>query len=208
MLAIWFKLLKKFGITEVLINAHANIAHVRQFLLGRFQDFQVTLAEEPELLGSAGTLAANRAWVGSDSSFWVLYADVLTNANLDRMRRFHESHLSAATLGVYRVSDPRRCGIAVVDPSGLVERFVEKPTDPPGNLAFSGVLIGTQELFEVIPPQRPADIGFDVIPRLTGRMFAYPIPEFLQDIGTMENYRQAQVDWPGVQGRHEDRFSL
>jgi mannose-1-phosphate guanylyltransferase len=198
LLEIWFKLLKKFGITEVLVNAHTNAAQVRQFLLDRFPDRRVTLAEEPELLGSAGTLAANQRWVGSDPSFLVLYADVLTNTNLEKMVRFHECHPSAATLGVYRVPDPNRCGIAVVDPSGRIERFVEKPAEPPGNLAFSGILVGTQTLLEAIPRKRPADIGFDVLPRLAGQMFAYPIPEFLLDIGTMENYQQAQLNWPGV----------
>jgi mannose-1-phosphate guanylyltransferase len=198
LLEIWLKLLEKFGITEVLVNAHANSVQVRQFLRGRFPNHQVTVAEEPELLGSAGTLAANQGWVGSDPSFLVLYADVLTNTNLEKMLRFHESHPSTATLGVYCVPDPHRCGITVVDPSGRIERFVEKPAEPPGNLAFSGILIGTQKLLEVIPAKRPADIGFDVLPRLAGRMFAYPIPEFLLDIGTMENYQQAQLDWPGI----------
>jgi mannose-1-phosphate guanylyltransferase len=198
LLGIWFKLLKKFGITEVLVNTHANSVQVRQFLLGHFPDHQVTLTEEPELLGSAGTLAANRGWIGSDPTFLVLYADVLTNTNLEKMLRFHECHPSAATLGVYEVPDPRRCGIAVADPSGRVERFEEKPTDPPGSLAFSGILVGTQTLFEMIPPKRPADVGFDVLPRLAGQMFAYRIPEFLLDIGTMENYQQAQLRWPGV----------
>ncbi len=198
LLGIWFKLLEKFGITKVLVNAHANVVQVRQFLRGRFPNHQVTVAEEPELLGSAGTLAANQGWVGSDPTFFVLYADVLTNTDLEKMLRFHGCHPSAATLGVYRVPDPSRCGIAVVDPSGRIERFVEKPAEPPGNLAFSGILIGTQKLLEVIPAKRPADIGFDVLPRLAGRMFAYPIPEFLLDIGTMENYQQAQLDWPGI----------
>lgn len=198
LLEIWFKLLKKFAVTEVLVNAHANRAQVGQFLHGKFPDLQITLAEEPHLLGSAGTLAENLEWIGSDPSFLVLYADVLTNANLENMLRFHECHPSAATLGVYRVPDPRRCGIAVGDLSGRVERFVEKPEEPPGNLAFSGILIGTQSLLKVIPRKRPAGIGFDVLPQLAGQMFAYPIPEFLLDIGTMENYQQAQLDWPGV----------
>jgi mannose-1-phosphate guanylyltransferase len=198
LLEIWFKLLEKFGITQVLVNSHANSAQVREFLRGRFPNHQVTLAEEPELLGSAGTLAANRGWLGSGKSFFVLYADVLTNMNLENMLRFHRCHPSAATLGVYRVPDPSRCGIAIVDPFGRIERFVEKPTEPPGNLAFAGIMIGTETLLEVIPRKRPADIGFDVLPVLAGRMFAYPIPEFLMDIGTIENYRQAQLDWPGV----------
>jgi NDP-sugar pyrophosphorylase family protein len=114
------------------------------------------------------------------------------------MLRFHERHPSAATLGVYRVPDPSRCGIAVVDQSSRIERFVEKPLEPPGNLAFSGILIGTQALLGAIPRKCPADIGFDVLPRLAGQMYAYTIPEFLLDVGTIENYQQAQLNWPGV----------
>jgi mannose-1-phosphate guanylyltransferase len=198
LLAIWFELLKKYGITEVLVNTHAHRSAVARFLRGRFPNRHVILAEEPELLGSAGTLAANREWVGAEPSFWVLYADVLTNAHLENMLRFHESHPSAGTLGVYRVPDPRRCGIAVVDQAGRIERFLEKPAEPPGNLAFAGLLIGTPALLEAIPPQRPADLGFDVFPRLAGQMFAYPIREFLLDVGTPENYQHAQSSWPGL----------
>jgi len=198
LLAIWFELLKKHGVTDVLVNAHAHRAVVARFLSGRFPDLHITLAEEPELLGSAGTLAANREWVGAESHFWVLYGDVLTNAHLENMLRFHESHASAATLGVYRVPDPKRCGIAVADQEGRIERFLEKPDNPPGNLAFAGILLGTRALLEVIPPHRPADLGFDVFPRLAGQMFAHPIREFLLDVGTPENYQQAQLSWPGL----------
>lgn len=198
LLAIWFTLLKKYGITEVLVNAHAHSSAVAQFLRGRFPNHHVTLSREPELLGTAGTLAANREWVGAESSFWVFYGDVLTNTHLENMLRFHESHPSAATLGVYRVPDPRRCGIAVVDQASRIERFMEKPVEPPGNLAFAGILIATQALLRAIPPQRPADLGFDVFPRLAGQMFAYPIRDFLMDVGTIENYQQAQLSWPGL----------
>jgi mannose-1-phosphate guanylyltransferase len=198
LLAIWLELLEKYGVTEVLVNAHAHHSAVAQFLLGRFPNLRITLAEEPELLGSAGTLAANRNWVGAESTFWVLYGDVLTNTHLQNMLRFHQSHPSAATLGVYRVPDPRRCGIAVVDQAGKIERFVEKPAEPPGNLAFAGLLVGTRALLEAIPPPRPADLGFDVFPCLGGQMFAYPIREFLLDVGTPENYQQAQLRWPGL----------
>ena len=198
LLAVWFELLEKYGITEILVNAHAHRAVVAQFLFGRFPNHHITLAEEPQLLGSAGTLAANREWVGAESIFWVLYGDVLTNAHLENMLRFHGSHPSAATLGVYHVPDPGRCGIAVVDELGRIERFLEKPAEPPGNLAFAGLLVGTQALLEAIPPQRPADLGFDVFPRLAGQLFAYPIREFLLDVGTPENYQQAQLSWPGL----------
>ena len=80
----------------------------------------------------------------------------------------------------------------------MIHQFVEKPKTPVGNLAFSGVMIGTPEMLDVIPSDIPADIGFHVLPRLTGRMLAFTIHDYLIDIGTMENYLIAQETWPGL----------
>jgi NDP-sugar pyrophosphorylase family protein len=52
-------------------------------------------------------------------------------------------------------------------------------------------------LLNAIPEDIPADIGFHVLPRLSGRMVAFPIREYLIDIGTLENYQSAQQTWPG-----------
>jgi mannose-1-phosphate guanylyltransferase len=59
-------------------------------------------------------------------------------------------------------------------------------------------MIGTPEVLDVIPAATPADIGFHVLPKLTGRMIAYPIRDYLLDIGTLENYEKAQATWPGL----------
>jgi mannose-1-phosphate guanylyltransferase len=196
LLSIWLDLLGKFGITDVLINSHTHCNQLSQFLNDRSGNVRFTIAEEPKLLGSAGTLAANQQWIGSES-FWILYADVLTNINLEKMFRFHSQHPSTATLAVYRVKNPRECGIVVVDRTSRITSFIEKPEHPPDNLAFSGILLATPALLDAIPPKRPADIGFDVFPQLAGKMFAYETDEYVLDIGTMENYQRAQCTWAG-----------
>lgn len=197
LLALWLECCKRLGIEEVMINLHAHAAPVREFLRRHADAVAVRIVEEPELLGSAGTLRANRDWIGSENLFWIFYADVLNCADLEGMLLRHRERSPVATLGVYQVSDPRRCGIVTTDKDGVIEQFVEKPADPDGNWAFSGLMIGTPEMLEVIPEDTPADIGFHVLPRLTGRMIAFPIHDYLIDIGTMENYQKAQATWPG-----------
>lgn len=199
MLAIWLELCKEIGITEVLINLHAHADVVRTFLQQSGKpDVRVHVTKEKELLGSAGTLRANRQWVEGDDLFWVFYADVLHCADLSAMLRLHRQRRPAATLGVYEVPDPSRCGIVMVNSAGVIEHFVEKPTHPTSNLAFSGLMIGTPELLDVIPDDVPADIGFHVLPKLAGQMLAFPIRDYLIDIGTLQNYQQAQTTWPGL----------
>jgi mannose-1-phosphate guanylyltransferase len=197
LLSIWLRLCKQFGIDEILINIHAHAATVRDFLRNHADGVRAEMVEEKRLLGSAGTLRYNRDWIAGEDLFWVFYADVLCQPDLGEMLRVHLQRKPAATLGVYEVPDPRRCGIVSTDAEGMVRQFIEKPSFPTGNLAFAGVMIGTQEVIDIIPDEVPADIGFHVLPRLVGRMLAHPISGYLIDIGTMENYQTAQKTWPG-----------
>jgi mannose-1-phosphate guanylyltransferase len=198
MLEIWLELCGRAGIDEVFINLHAHSDVVRATIGQHQNGVKVVFCEEQDLLGSAGTLLANRDWVAGEPEFWVFYADVLTNLDLTRMLVFHRARRPVATIGVYKVADPERCGITLVDEHFVVREFTEKPANPRSDLAFSGVLIATPELLGAIPTDIPADLGFHVLPRLVGRMLAYPISEYLLDIGTMENYTAAQSTWPGL----------
>ena len=198
LLQIWLETCARFGIDEVLLNVHAHAAAVHQFLRRHSCRTKVRVVEERELLGSAGTILENRQWIASEDCFWVFYADVLQQVNFSTMLRLHQAKRPAATLGAYRVPDPSRCGILEVSENGTVLDFIEKPARPRSNLAFSGLLIGTQRLLDRIPVKRPADLGFDVFPQLAGDMIAYPISSYLLDIGTLENYQLAQSTWASL----------
>jgi len=198
LLSIWLELCRQHGVDEVLVNLHSQSQRVRDFLATAHVDIRVRLFEEPTLLGSAGTLRANRAWVELESSFWVFYADILTMADLTRMADFHQRHQGVATLGVCRVVDPTRSGIVVANEAGVIRQFIEKPENPPSNLAFGGILLARPELLDSIPEGGPADLSREVLPRLVNRMFAFPITDYHLDIGTPESYRAAQTGWPGL----------
>ena len=197
LLEIWLRSCREAGIESVLVNAHAHAGAIKEFAVTQKTGVRVHITEEPQLLGSAGTLAENHWFVAREQAFFVLYGDVLTNVNLSRMLAFHERNRQAATLGIYQVPDPTRCGVVEVDENSIIQNFVEKPAQPASNWAFSGVMVAGQEIFDHLPDHRPADIGFDLLPKLVGRMAAYRITEYLIDIGTLENYRAAQESWLG-----------
>ena len=207
MLQIWLDRCQRFGVKEVLINLHSHANQVREFLQRNSTPrVRVEVSDEPVLLGSAGTVRANALWVADEPDFWIFYADVLTDVDLAGFVNYHRSMGADATIGVYRVPDPSRCGIVQVNARGWVTEFIEKPKVPVGNLAFSGILLASRNFLDLIPNHAPADIGFDVLPRVR-KLAAYEIQDYLIDVGTMENYQSAQQNWRGVkfdtpQGQH------
>src|SRR5262249_21583017 len=192
LLEIWLENCRAAEISEVLINVHSHATKVREFLSSHNSDLKILIAEERELLGSAGTLKANREFVAAEEAFFVLYADVLTNISLAEMLAFHRRKGVLATLGIYQVPDPTRCGIVVADQNDIVQQFVEKPAHPQNNWAFSGVMIAHPQVIDLIPEQFPSDTGFNLLPKLVGKMAAYKVRDYLCDIGTRENYSAAQ----------------
>jgi mannose-1-phosphate guanylyltransferase len=85
-----------------------------------------------------------------------------------------------------------------VDETDMVTSFVEKPAHPETNWAFSGLMVATPEALDMVSNRRPADIGFDLLPKLAGNMAACKIEDYVLDIGTMNNYITAQASWPGL----------
>ena len=193
LLGRWFEQLARAGVVEVLVNTHHLPAQVRDYVAAEPPPLPVRLVHEPSLLGSAGTLAENRAWLAGEPGFLVVYADNASTVDLRELIGEHAD--AAATLGLFRVPDPERRGVVEVDAAGTVTGFVEKPARPRSNLAWAGLLVGTPALLDAIPSERPCDLGHHVLPRLVGRMRGVAVRGYHADVGTPEAWRVTCADF-------------
>jgi mannose-1-phosphate guanylyltransferase len=201
LLAIWLRLLELHGITDVLVNVHHFHEQVTAFLDSHETRVAVRTVHESRLLGSAGTVLANRDFVAGDDHFLIAYADNLTNVDLRKMIRFHQTRPEPLTVGITPTDRPTEKGTVVMGMHGQIVEFEEKSPAPRTNLANAGIYVTTQELFDYLPPSMPMaalDFGYDVLPRMVPNIAAYRIEEFLMDIGTPEAYARAQEIWPGL----------
>ena len=196
MLDIWLDALDYAGADEVLINLHHLPDVVRRHVDARTRPPAVRTFFEPELLGSAGTLRANRAWVETDEMFLACYADNLTDFDLRSLVQAHREHGALATLTVFHSEHPSTGGVVELDESGTVTGFAEKPSNPVSDLVNAGMYAFAAGVLEEIGGPSPRDIGYDLLPRLVGRAKAVPVEGYLRDIGTVEAYRRAQREWP------------
>lgn len=195
MLAHWLTLLERHGFSDVLVNVHHLPEQVRAFCAGLTSGPRVTLFEEPQLLGSGGTVRANREWVDDGRPFLIAYADNLTDADLGALVATHTRQSALLTMALFRAPEPRRCGIAEIEGGGREGRIVsfeEKPDRPRSNLANAGIYLTDVRIVDLIPKRRPADFGYDVLPGLTGRMYGWTTDARFIDVGTPESYARAQ----------------
>lgn len=201
LLDYWLDLLFEAGIERALINCHwhanAVVAHIAA---SRWRS-RVDLVHEPELLGTGGTVVANKAYFAGETCL-VAHADNLTDFDVEGMIAAHlaRPRHCAMTMLAFRTDAPRSCGILQLDRENVVQAFHEKVQNPPGNLANAAVYLFEREVIEAaVRVGRPfVDLSVDVIPGFVGRILAVETHGYHRDIGTPESLRLANQEF----GRH------
>ena len=196
LLDVWLDAFDRAGIDEVLVNLHHLPDVVRDHIAARGGSPVVRTFFEPELLGSAGTLAANRHWVDGDEMFLAANADNLTDFDVRSLIDEHREHDAIATLTVFHSETPSAGGVVEVDRDGTVVGFAEKPAEPVSDLTNAGIYAFHPSVLGEITGPAPTDIGHHLLPRLVGRARAMPVEGYFRDIGTVEAYRRARQEWP------------
>jgi glucose-1-phosphate thymidylyltransferase len=82
-------------------------------------------------------------------------------AGRTRQLELDDAHapLPAAQILLAHVDDPRQFGVAEIDNRGGVVRLVEKPADPPSDLALTGVYIFDKRIHEAVRAIAPSARG-------------------------------------------------
>lgn len=195
LLGWWVDLFKKHNVNEVVINLHHFPSKVKEYIESNNEGIKFHYFYEKNLLGSAGTLRKNKDFVKNGKEFFILYADNLTNVNLSAFMKFHKTHDNFFSMGLFKSQNPSACGIATINNKGVIIDFKEKPQNPKSNLASAGIFISTPEVLDLIPTDEIADIGYHLIPKLVNRMNGWMVNDYLIDIGTHENLKNAETTW-------------
>lgn len=189
----WLVICERLGVKEVLINTHHLPEQVRAFVASRPTKLAVRLVHEESLLGSAGTISANRSFVHGEQDFWIFYADTLIGADMKPLADLHRSKKSDLTLGLFRSPDPKSGGVVELSPDGRVLSFEEKPAHPKSELVAAGAYVGGPALLAALP-SGPGDLSRDVYPKLLKNACGAVLSPVI-DLGTPQSYARAQKEW-------------
>ncbi len=197
LLDYWFDALAGAGIRDVLINTHHLPGPVRHYLARKnAQGYRAVETFEKELLGSAGTIAANSDWAEDADDIVIVYADNLSDLDIAEFLAAHRRHGGPMTMLLFHAPNPKACGIAELDGAGIIIGFEEKPAAPKSDLANAGVYVVSAEAWREIAALRAFDLGFDVLPRFVGRMRGHIHNGYHRDIGNHEALQAACREAP------------
>ncbi|MGE5123525.1 MAG: glucose-1-phosphate adenylyltransferase family protein [Acidobacteriaceae bacterium] len=158
-------------------------------------------------LGTADAVQQNFRFIKNNSPDCVLIlsGDHIYEMNYALMIKAHvenQADLTLATITV-PIKEATRLGIVGVDADNHVTSFVEKPAEPPSNLANMGVYLFSTDILNKYLledhnlPNSSHDFGKDILPKMVAdgaRVFAYAYNGYWMDVGTAASYWKAHMD--------------
>ena len=201
----WLCSLKRISVDKVFVNMYHHQPLVESFLTRPCFAGWVQGVLEHKLLGTAGTLRENSKNL-SDSTTLLAHADNWCQCDLDCFLNFHRYHRppgTVMTMMTFRTSTPVTCGIVEVNGEGVVQRFHEKISNPPGNLANGAVYLLEPDVVRWVK-RRPqvSDFSIEVLPQFLSRIATWENTGIHRDIGAIASLIDAQQDpqhdpcWP------------
>ena len=157
--------------------------------------------------GTADAVQQTFTFIKKDNPDFVLIlsGDHIYTMDYEPMISFHMDQQADLTMGTISVpmEEASRFGIIDTDKKYRVTAFVEKPANPPSNLANMGVYLFKREVLDKalwedhLDEKSSHDFGKDVLPKLIkskARVFAFPYSGYWMDVGTVNSYWQAHMD--------------
>jgi NDP-sugar pyrophosphorylase family protein len=195
-------LLKRYGITDIVINLHHHGHKIIDVLGdGRAMGLRLHYSQEPTILGTGGGIKQARQWLG-ETTFLVINSDILVDLNLDDVVEFHRRRHATVSMVVRTDPDVARYGVIELDGQDRIRTIIGhggqegQGSAGAGSLRpfmFTGVHLLEPSVFDAIPGHGFSSITDVYIAMLQHDepLFGYVTKGAWMDLGTPERYQEA-----------------
>ena len=151
--------------------------------------------KEKKPLGTLGGLYYLKKWVAKHD-FFLTNGDELKKIGLKKMETFHKKTGKIATIALVKVKNPQDYGV-VICKNGIVNKFLEKPKNPPSKYINSGLYMFSPEIFKYHPGPKLSMIETDLFPKLAkkGELAGFKFNGKWKDCGTWLRYENSIKTW-------------
>jgi glucose-1-phosphate thymidylyltransferase len=148
------------GIVDIMLVTGGNNAGDFLRLIGNGEEFglrHMNYTYQKTEGGIADALSLCRHFVGDDKVV-VILGDNFVQGSIRKAAEDFEKQPKGAKIFLKEVDNPSEFGVPVLDGDRVV-RIIEKPKDPPSNLAVIGIYMYDSEVFNIVSTLRPSDRG-------------------------------------------------
>jgi glucose-1-phosphate thymidylyltransferase len=114
----------------------------------------ITYIPQEAPLGLAHAVKISQDFIGADRFVMFLGDNVIQGGISSLIRQFESSDCNSQIV-LTKVAHPQQYGVAVLK-NGTIVRLVEKPRDPPSDLALVGIYMFDQQVFEAVNAIQPS----------------------------------------------------
>ena len=152
--------LRNAGITDILIVTGGNSAGDFLRLLENGDELGVSLsyAYQRGEGGIADALRLAERFAGKDPICVVLGDNIIERNIRATVQGFEKRGSQGACILLKEVEDPERFGVALRE-GERITKIIEKPKDPPSNLAVIGIYLYDNDVFRIIKTLKPSARG-------------------------------------------------
>jgi glucose-1-phosphate thymidylyltransferase len=116
---------------------------------------RITYIEQPSPDGLAHAVKISQSFIG-DSPFVMFLGDNVIQGGISPLIRDFTNHAWNSQIVLKEVPNPTAFGVAKLRADGTIERLIEKPKDPPSNLALVGIYMFDHHVFEAVNSIQPS----------------------------------------------------
>lgn len=188
--------LKKNEFNDVVICTGYLADKVENYIARANYGIKIRVSKENMPLGTAGALHLIKDLL--EDEFFVLFGDVYTTINLQKMLKFHKKKKADVTLAIHTSDHPGDSTIVQINSNKRVQKFIEKPGNDwkqYGNLTATSLYVMKKSVLQFITKKRAVDFARDVFPKMVKnrkRIFGYLTSEYAKDMGTPERYKKVE----------------
>lgn len=179
---------------EVVLATGYKADVIRAYVERHPPRFPVRCVPELEPLGTGGGM--RNAGDGISDPFLVANSDVIADVDAGALVAAHRRHGGIGTMTLAEVDDTRPYGVAALDPTDRIARFVEKPEpkDAPSHWINAGLSVWRREVLDLIPRGHAVSFETEIMPQLLPKgVYGFRSRGFWEDAGTPERLLHAQA---------------
>lgn len=165
---------------------------MQHFRDGSHMGVSIKYLEEKTKLGTAGSLSLLKET--PTKPVVVMNGDLLTKVNLNSLLEYHNQEESLGTMCVKEYDFQLPYGV-IFESGGVITDIKEKPYH--SFLVNAGIYVLSPEVFKNIPNSGHYDMTslFQDLIKANEKTMAFPIHEYWIDIGKIQDYEKAQVEF-------------